>query len=114
MMREDVGNARLVPGSRRLVRYPDDLDWWHERVFAWLITNTRRVVRTDDGDQYDENLGEALDNSGRYPDGAVQVVSFSRGLAREDMQECVRWASRGGTDSSCRAIAYAARANSHD
>ena len=49
------------------------------------------AVRTGDGDQYDENLGdyermEALDNSGRYPDGVVQVVSFSRGLAREEMQ----------------------------
>ena len=31
-----------------------------------------------------------MDNSGRYPDGVVQVVSFSRGLAREEMQECVR------------------------
>ena len=52
-------------------------------------------MRTADGDQYDENLGdyermEALDNSGRYPDGVVQVVSFSRGLARDEMQECVR------------------------
>ena len=62
---------------------------------AWPITNTRWVVRTGDADQYDENLGdyermEALDNSGRYPDGVMQVVSFSRGLAREEMQECVR------------------------
>ena len=94
-LREDVGNAHLVPGSRWLVRYQDDLDWWHERVFAWPITNTRWVVRTFDGDQYDENLGdyermEAMDNSGRYPDGVVQVVSFSRRLAQEEMQECVR------------------------
>ena len=77
------------------MRYPDDLDWWKERVFAWPITNTRWVVRTGDGDQYDENLGgfermEALVNSGRYPDGVVQVVSFSRGLAREEMKEFVR------------------------
>ena len=77
------------------MRYPDDPDWWHERVFGWPITKSRWVVRTGDGDQYDENLGdyermEALDNSGRYPDGVVQVVSFSRGLAREEMQECVR------------------------
>ena len=52
-------------------------------------------MRTGDGDQYDENLRdcermEGLDNSGRYPDGVVQVVSFSRGLAREEMQECMR------------------------
>ena len=33
---------------------------------------------------------EAWDTSGRYPDGVVQVVSFSRGLPREEMQECVR------------------------
>ena len=94
-LREDVGNALLMPGSRWLLRYPDDLDWWHERVFAWPITNTRWVVRTGDGDEYDENLGgfermEALVNSGRYPDGVVQVVSFCRGLAREEMQEFVR------------------------
>ena len=57
-LREDVGNARLVPGSRWLVRYPDDPDWWHEWVFACPITNTRWVVRTGDGDQYDENLGD--------------------------------------------------------
>ena len=56
---------------------------------------------------------EALDNSGRCPDGLVQVVSFSQGLAGEEMQECVR-DGRGGTDSSCQAIAHAARANSHD
>ena len=60
-----------------------------------LPINTLWVVRTGDGDQYDENLGdyermEALDNRGRYPDGVVQVVSFSRRLAREEMQECVR------------------------
>ena len=52
-------------------------------------------MRTADGDQDDENLGDyewikASDNSGRYPDGVVQVVSFSRGLARVEMQECVR------------------------
>ena len=41
------------------MRYPDDPDWWHERVFAWPITNTLfLVVRTADGDQYDENLGD--------------------------------------------------------
>ena len=52
-------------------------------------------MRTDDADQYDENLEdyttmETLDNSDRHPDDVVQVVSFSRGLAREEMQECVR------------------------
>ena len=82
--------------------------------FRLANQHTRWVVRAGDGDQYDENLGdyermESLDDSGRYPDGVVQVVSFSRRLAREGMQECVR-----GTDSSCRAIAYAARANSYD
>ena len=43
-LREDVGNARLVPGSRGLVGYPDDLDWWHEQFFAWPITDSRWVV----------------------------------------------------------------------
>ena len=77
-LREDVGNARQVPGSRWLVRYPDDPDWWNQRVFAWPITTTRWVVRTADGDQYDEAFGDyekmvPLDNSGRYPDGVVQT-----------------------------------------
>ena len=31
-----------------------------------------------------------LDNSGRYPDGVVQVVSVSCGLTRDEMRECVR------------------------
>ena len=30
-----------------------------------------------------------LDNSGRYRGGVVQVVSFSRGLTRDEMRECV-------------------------
>ena len=53
------------------------------------------MVRTADGDQYDEAFGDyekmvSLDNSGRYPDGAVQVVSFSRGLTPDEMRERVR------------------------
>ena len=58
-------------------------------------TTNRWVVRTADGDQYDEAFGDyekmvPLDNSGRYPDGVVQVVSFSRGLTRNETRECVR------------------------
>ena len=48
----------VVPGSQWLMRCLDDLHWWHERVFAWPITNTRWVVRTGDGDQFNENLGQ--------------------------------------------------------
>ena len=60
--------------------------------FAWSITANGWVVRTADGDQYDEAFGEKmvpLDNSGRCPDGVVQVVSLSRGLTRDEMRECV-------------------------
>ena len=99
-LREDAGNAPRVPGSRWLATFPDDPDRWHERVFAWPFATSRWVVRTADGDQYVEALGP-LDTSGRYPDGEVQVVPFSRGLTRDEMQECVRdGASRGGTDPS--------------
>ena len=53
-LQEDAGNTWRILGSRWLVRYQNDPDRWHERVFAWPITTNRWVVRTADGDQYDE------------------------------------------------------------
>ena len=74
------------------------------------------AVRTGDGDQYDENL-EIMKGwrlwttvAGTRRRSASRVV-FSGTRSRRNASE--RWASRGGTDSSCRASAYAARANSH-
>ena len=91
-LREDAGNARRVPGSRWLVRYQDDLAWWQERLGQ--LPQTDGWYGRPTGDQYDEDFGDyekmvPLNNSGRYPDGVVQVVSFSRGLTRDEMRECV-------------------------
>ena len=95
-LREDAGNARRMPGSRWLVKYQDDPDWWHERVFACPITTNRWVVWTADGDQNDEAFGnyEKMVPWTTVADARTvscrNAMRFSRGLTRDEMRECVQ------------------------
>ena len=67
------------------MRYQDDPDWWHERVFR--LVNNRKQMGGTDGPmaistmRLSERRWCPLDNSGRYPDGVVQVVSLVDSLA---------------------------------
>ena len=79
---------------RLLVSYKSDPGWHHERVVLWMISKTRFVVLTPDGDMYDERLRDyatVMIMTGRlnYPDGVINVVAFEAALENADLADYI-------------------------
>ena len=82
------------PGMRLLVSYNSDPGWHHGRVVLWMISKTRFVVLTPDGDMYDERLRDhatVMIMTGRlnYPDGVINVVAFEAALENADLADYI-------------------------
>ena len=85
-----VAMGEPLPGLRVLVSYRDDPGWHHERVLGWPVVDGRWVVKTADGDVYDEVFADwasvaRLTGENAYPRGVGQVVAFAAWTQKETL-----------------------------
>ena len=91
----DAETISYLPGSRLNVVFEDDPKWIHERLLLWPVGRESWVVKTPDGDVYEEGLEDykrvyGLPLPGHAVRRSAGTVEFSRGWTKDELTDMVK------------------------